>query len=150
MIPPSQIFQSIYDWNRQAGLLYAYNDELESSFQIEEALEGFDLSYLCRKLLIDENSDPKTVSRTIISSTSRSQIPDVDRFDKHIDSIIYAFGSLFKLGLSPTQALEGIAVVMHANEAKLKCRHDSMGKLTKPDGFVGPEPELEKILDCRS
>ena len=40
--------QQIYDFNKQAGLLEkGYDDFLESSFQIEEALEGFgDLPYL--------------------------------------------------------------------------------------------------------
>ena len=58
--------QEIYDFNKQAGLLEkGYDDFLESSFQIEEALEGFE----------DDNGDiflenfrgtPKEVSREIL------------------------------------------------------------------------------------
>ena len=40
----SNFVQEIYDFNKQAGLLEkGYSDFLESSFQIEEALEGFNI-----------------------------------------------------------------------------------------------------------
>ena len=39
----------IHEFNSQAGLLdKPYDDFLESSFQIEEALDGFDLAYIRR------------------------------------------------------------------------------------------------------
>ena len=48
----------IYDFNRVNGLLdKPYNDSLESSFQIEEALEGFDLSVLGPKVGADLSLD---------------------------------------------------------------------------------------------
>ena len=158
MTSPYSVFQSIYDWNQQARLLNnAYSDTLESGFQIEEALEGFsDLSELtaCFSHISDAHPDsgPRELSQIIMKllQNQGDEISDVDRFDKHVDGIIYHFGSLFKLGLTPTSVLEGIAVVMDANQQKLKSKRSaSDGKLLKSADFVGPEPELQAILDCR-
>lgn len=55
-----------------------------------------------------------------------------------------------KLGLTPQQIQRGLLVVNHANVQKLGMPRDEHGKLLKPDNFVGPETELQKILDERS
>ena len=54
-----------------------------------------------------------------------------------------------KLGLNAQQITQAINAVMKANNAKLNCPKDASGKLTKPEGFVGPEEELQAILDKR-
>ena len=151
--------QSIYDWNRQAGLLNKpYSDELESSMLIEEALEG---SYNMDQLAIVLNEPgyekieytPKAVARAISSIAYHDEfhadMSEVDRFDKHLDSIFINFGSLFKLGLTVEEAMIGLAVVTRANQAKLGHGQDSNGKQIKPTNFVGPEPQLQQILDER-
>ena len=152
--------EQIHDFNKQAGLLdKPYNDLLESSFQIEEALEGFNnLSNLVELLsksnlpLIWEDS-PKNISRGILGVIANGDVQtlsDVDRLDKACDAIVFAFGSIFKLGLTPEQASRAISVVMNANLAKLSMPKDEFGKLTKPEGFVGPETLLADILAERS
>ena len=141
----------IYQFNLQAGLLDSgYDDFLESSFQIEEALEGFE----------DDNGDiyidnfrgsPKEVARDILFTNKReSTIPDVDRLDKACDAIVFALGSIFKLGLSPAQATRALNMVMMHNFRKLSMPKDSFGKLTKPANFEGPEASLQALLNERA
>lgn len=153
----------IYDFNRVNGLLdKPYNDFLESSFQIEEALEGISssghgggLPTLAR--ILNENVsyitpiEPthKSVSRGIIEAAFYKTASDLERLDKHIDSIVYNIGAIAKLGLTPSQLLQALSIVMDANEAKNGCPKDSFGKLMKPENFPNPEPRLEQLLAAR-
>jgi predicted HAD superfamily Cof-like phosphohydrolase len=142
----------IHEFNSQAGLLdKPYNDYLESSFQIEEALEGFtDLPQLASLLGVQE-ATPKYLSRAIIATANNgSDLTDVERLDKACDAIVFAFGSIFKLGLNPEQAARAVSIVMSANLAKLSMPKDEFGKLTKPTNFVGPEAQLQELLNERS
>ena len=142
----------IYDFNRVNGLLdKPYNDFLESSFQIEEALEGFDLPVIIETLdlKIDFDTNSKGVAREILSSVSNNELSDLDRLDKHLDSIVYDIGAIAKLGLTPAQLLQALSIVMDANEAKNGCPKDSFGKLMKGSSFEGPEPRLEQLLLTR-
>jgi predicted HAD superfamily Cof-like phosphohydrolase len=144
--------KSIYKWQVEAGLAdRPYDDFLESSFQIEEALEGFNLEVLGDTLTHNKNLSPKDISRVIVDHTvdESTNLPDVDRFDKAIDAVVFAIGSMAKLGLSPQQIQRGLLVVNHANMQKLGMPVDEHGKKIKPEGFVGPEEELQKILDER-
>lgn len=157
----SDFVQRIYDFNKDNGLIdKGYSDFLESSFQIEEALEGFgDLPYLQCRLHSDgdyheELCNPKELSRQIVRLAEMDSKPtnmsDVDRLDKACDAVVFAIGSMAKLGLSPAQIHQALNIVMDANQAKLNAKCDSEGKLGKPENFVGPEGELQKILDERS
>ena len=152
--------QQIYDFNKQAGLLEkGYDDFLESSFQIEEALEGFgDLPYLQVRLHsegehYEELCNPKEISRQIVRlaemDSKPTNIPDVDRLDKACDAVIFAIGSMAKLGLTQSQIIEAMNIVTEANLQKLSMPKDEHGKLTKPANFVGPETKLQAILDKR-
>jgi hypothetical protein len=149
--------KEIVRFNQEAGLLEAeYDDERECAYPIEEALEGFDLTVLSDKLDLNTNS-PKEISRSIINLAvsqvgiyPQTQLKDVDRLDKHCDEVVFAVGSMAKLGLSSQQITHALNIVMSANFRKLGAPKDSMGKQTKPVGWVGPEPELQKILDSRS
>ena len=158
----SDFVQRIYDFNKDNGLLEnGYDDFLESSFQIEEALEGF---YLDSILSIIESSHPtcyekataKDVSRAIVThciepvdGRNMEALSDVDRLDKACDAIVFAVGSIAKLGLTPTQIHEALNIVMDANSAKSGCPKDAEGKLLKPDTFPNPEPRLQMLLDLR-
>lgn len=151
--------QQIYDFNKQAGLLEkGYDDFLESSFQIEEALEGFPNLQNLANILTDEESEervrddasPKNISRAIIQYVSNStKISDVDRLDKACDAVVFAIGSMAKLGLTPAQIVEAMNIVTETNLQKLSMPKDEHGKLTKPANFVGPETKLQAILDKR-
>jgi predicted HAD superfamily Cof-like phosphohydrolase len=149
--------KQIYKFNQQAGLLEnGYSDVLESSYQIEEALENFNLSSLCDTLYMPTESSPKEVSREILRlaisdiDNSFTGLADVDRLDKACDAVVFAVGSMAKLGLNPQQITKALNIVMKANFTKLAMPKDEHGKLTKPDDFVGPEVELQRLLDERT
>lgn len=153
----TNIIQQVYDFNVKADLLSkGYSDTLESAFQIEEALEGFpNISAVYHLLNTTEEISNKTArdtSRAIVhiaSLDSTFQISDVDRLDKACDAIVFAIGSMAKLGLTPSQIEQALNIVTSANLQKLDMPKDDHGKLTKPADFVGPEVELQKILDER-
>jgi predicted HAD superfamily Cof-like phosphohydrolase len=149
------VIKKIYKFNQEAGLLeQGYSDERESAFPIEEMLEGFDdLEYLS-SILEMKSVSPKDISRCIIdfatNDVGTSNIADVDRLDKHLDAIVFCFGSIFKLGLTPQEAIKALGIVMDANMQKLKNKKiDSVGKVCKDENFIGPETALQAILDER-
>lgn len=138
----------IYQFNQKAGLLDAgYSDERECAFPIEEALEGFNIFPLAERFGCDPT--PKVMSRAFMSEVD-GELSDVDRLDKHLDIIVFSFGSIFKLGLTPQQALLALEIVMQANMQKLSAGTDSHGKQQKPTDFVGPEARLQELLDKRT
>lgn len=154
----------IVQFNQDAGLLdKGYDDFLESSFQIEEALEGISASgqggglpTLAR--ILNENvsySTPiepthKSVSRGIVEAAFYRNAYDVERLDKACDSVVYAVGSMAKLGLSAQEITQALNIVMDKNLEKLKNKsYDAEGKLLKDPSFVGPEAQLQLLLDKR-
>ena len=142
----------IHKFNREAGLIdQGYDDFRESSYQIEEALEGLDINNLNIKLggPLHKIESAKETSRWILAFVGKPSISDVDRLDKACDAVVFAVGSMAKLGLNPQEITKALNVVMHANFAKLHMPKDEFGKLTKPADFVNPEAELQKILDGR-
>lgn len=143
--------KEIYDWQFKAGNLdNPYDDFLESSFQIEEALEGFVIP--AHGWTIDE-TQPKALARQIVTFAQMencSPISDVDRLDKACDAVIFAIGSMAKLGLDHQGITKALNIVNRANQAKLGMERDAAGKLLKPENFSGPEPELQALLDKRS
>ncbi len=140
---------AIYQFNEQAGLLeQGYNDFSESAYQIEEALEGYEIAHGFTVHL----DTPKEMSRTIVRAQGSFVGTDVDRLDKAIDAIVFAVGSIAKLGLTPPQIREAIEIVTTANLQKLSMPKDEFGKLTKPADWeqYAPEKELQLILDRRN
>ena len=145
--------KSIYKFNKEAGLLEkGYSDFLEPSFLIEEALE--DLPYidnLSNELKII-TEDPKEIARHIVELAGGKEtskpLTDLQRFDKHIDAIIYAVGGAYKLRLTPQQLEAGIAAVMHSNMKKIGAGKDEHGKALKPDNWKEIEAEQEKKLQA--
>ena len=138
---------AIYQFNEQAGLLeQGYNDFSESAYQIEEALEGYEIAHGFTVHL----DTPKEMSRTIVRAQGSFVGTDVDRLDKAIDAIVFAVGSIAKLGLTPPQIREAIEIVTTANLQKLSnIKIDSNGKLLKDSNFIGPEKKLQEILNER-
>ena len=151
--------KEIAKWQKDAGnAARPYEDFLESSFQIEEALEGFgDIAYLATRLAgdeVDKIPNPltaKDVARQIVAlaemDSKPTNIPDVDRLDKACDAIVFAIGSMTKLGLDHHAITKALNIVNDANKAKLGMSRDAEGKLLKPEGFVGPEVKLQELLD---
>ena len=149
------VFDLVYDFNDKAGLIEAgYDDFRESAFQVEEAIEGLDLYELALFLHGPEYTGEvtsKALSRSIIAACCIKQpVPDVDRLDKACDAIIFAIGSMAKLGLSPEQMRQALDIVAKANLAKLSnIKIDSSGKLLKDSNFIGPEERLQTLLEQR-
>ena len=151
-------FKSIYKFNKEAGLLEkGYSDFLEPSFLIEEALEDLNtLPNLAMHLnMKDEGASPKEIAREIVSLANyNAELTDLQRFDKHIDAIVYAVGGAYKLGLTPQQLEAGIAAVMHSNTKKIGAGKDEHGKVLKPSNWPEIEAEqvkkLQAILDKRA
>ena len=150
-------FKKIYEFNKKAGLLdKGYSDFLEPSFLIEEALEDLpELDNLSYELKISMDSIPKEIARriTTLAGGNDAELTDLQRFDKHIDAIVYAVGGAYKLGLTPQQLETGIAAVMHSNMKKIGAGKDEHGKALKPDNWDEIEAEqikkLQAILDKR-
>lgn len=146
----------IYNFNKLAGLLdQKLDDYREASFAVEEALEGFDMQRLAH-FVHSDSLKPRDVARTILDICRDSQsgmyptiLTDVERLDKACDAIVFAFGCIFKLGLTPAQAARALDIVMSANRQKLTMPRDSRGKLIKPSNFEGPEVKLQQLLEER-
>jgi hypothetical protein len=147
--------REICRFNEQAGLLdNGYDDFLESSMLVEEALEGLPIPK-CIEVRTVSTTTHKDVARDIVESFTRptaavSKITDIDRLDKAGDAVVIAIGSMAKLRLSSQQITKALNVIMKHNFKKLGMPRDEYGKLTKPDDFTGPEAELQLILDERT
>ncbi len=145
------IFDLVYDFNDKAGLIKAgYDDFRESAFQIEEALEGFNIAELSRNVTDYSYSTDSTkeLARYILTN-ERFTGTDVDRLDKACDAIIFAIGSMAKLGLSPEQMRQALDIIANANLAKLSMPKDEYGKLIKPANWeqYAPEAQLQALLN---
>jgi predicted HAD superfamily Cof-like phosphohydrolase len=138
----------IVQFNQKAGLLeQGYDDFLESSFQIEEALEGLPSVANLAEVVNAKSDKPKDVARKIVEIANDGPSPsDIERLDKACDAVVFAIGSMAKLGLTAQQITKALNIVMDANTAKLAMPKDQFGKLMKPDNFVGPEAKLQAIL----
>ena len=123
-------------WDNKAG---TYDPDKAAALLIEEALESIG-AYT-----------PRAYAREIVairSTTEDEVVPEVDAFDSLIDGMYIIIGELHKLGLAPSQMVEGLQVVHDKNCEKIGTK-DSEGKVVKPVGFVGPEMALQLILDKR-
>jgi len=72
----------------------------------------------------------------------------VAMFDALLDLDFVRVGTLGKMNILPDAQVEGYEAVLQANESK-SSKKNHLGKITKPADFVGPESQLQKILDSR-
>lgn len=75
----------------------------------------------------------------------------VHQVDACIDSIIFALGGLYRLGLNPDQAERCFIAVMAKNKLKKPGQNANrkvgdVKDAVKPDGFKGPEHDIARIL----
>ena len=145
--------KQIYKFNKEAGFLNKpINPWLEATYQIEEAMEGYNCEELSQVLFPQHYSEPytshKELARAILSTCKDEVVAPVDVLDKAVDAVVFAVGTMAKLGLDANGITKAINIVMHANMQKLKqATVDAEGKLTKPEDFVGPEEKLQELLD---
>lgn len=141
----------IYKFNKEAGFLSKpMNPWLESAFQVEEAIEGFDLSHLDPSLLegSEGGTNHKVIARNILGHQNKDDpLTAVEVLDKSCDAVVFAVGTMAKLGLTSNGIIEALNIVMQANLQKLKSPvYDAAGKLMKDPSFVGPEEKLKELL----
>jgi predicted HAD superfamily Cof-like phosphohydrolase len=155
--------KAVCQFNDKAGLSNRpFDDKLEASFLIEEALEDFDrldvLAALLSKNTLGvevKSSSPKDISRAItaIAMSENCIVSDNKRLDKHVDAYVYTVGAMRKLNLTQQEIEQSILVVNKANLKKkeLGGKKDEFGKLMKPEGWekFDPAPKLQEILDRR-
>jgi len=95
---------------------------------------------------------PKETAREIVESLAvqPEKVSEVACFDSLLDDWYIIVGDMHKLGLTPTDMVDGLAVVHKANSMKAGTK-DEAGKIVKQDGWevYAPEPELQSILDRR-
>lgn len=150
----SNIFEDIIQFNAKAGLLGPEPlPKKEAAYVIEEALEDFDLGILNSLISPSkELSSPKDTARKLMDIVTWSKTPNIPKtkqVDKCVDSVIFSIGHLAKLGLNAKQIQDVFDAVILANNAKLGCPKDELGKLTKPadfDEMYSPEPKIAVIL----
>ena len=158
------IVEDVFEFNEKANLLDGEMDAFkELAYILEESFEGFEECYnttnqdgeffkpgdieypTARQLGI-------SLANSLKDSVERRGLPlpsEVAEFDKSIDAIVFHIGKLAKMGLSREQVHRGFKAVTDANLRKLDGPKDEHGKQLKPEGWTGPEPELQAILDER-
>lgn len=76
----------------------------------------------------------------------------VEQVDALVDSIIFAVGGLYRLGLTDEQALKCFHAVMDANFEKKAGQKEGrevegVKDAVKPEGWKGPEARIKEILN---
>ena len=152
------IVEDIYAFNKKANLLDKGMDSfVETAYILEEAIEGYEDVF-------NQPEDPKApvVTARSWSISFLNQIKDakeqrnlpmpteVEEADKAIDGVWFNIGKLAKMGLSIEQIHEMFGVVAACNMAKIGGPKDELGKQLKPEGWTGPEAQLQVILDRRA
>ena len=156
--------KDVYEFNQKAGLLEGEMDAFkELAYVFEEAFEGFEECYNTQ----DENGEPfkpgdkeyptarqlgLSLTNSIKDSVARRGLDmpsEVAEVDKSIDAMVFHVGKLSKMNLTPDQMDRMCKAVTNANMRKLDGPKDEHGKQLKPEGWTGPEEELQKILNER-
>ena len=70
----------------------------------------------------------------------------VAMFDALLDLDFVRIGTLGKMQINAHTQVDGYEAVLKANESKSATKN-AAGKITKPEGFVGPEVKLQELLD---
>lgn len=129
---------------------------LETAYILEEAVEGYEDVFNNP----DDPEAPKVTARSwalgflnqVKMAKENRNLPmpsEVVELDKAIDGILFNIGKIAKMGLTEEQAERAFKAVTTVNASKLGAPKDELGKQLKPDGWAGPEEELQKILDER-
>lgn len=151
--------QAIIDFNAKAGFITGannfsnFNDTKESAYLIEEALEPYQVEHLASLFELAKHTAEYTknpqreVAKAILANTDVAEVPTkVQLVDKYVDAIIYAVGSLGKMGLTHQDITAALNIVTEANVKKtLNPIYDDEGKLLKPADWDKYDPEYRLI-----
>ena len=154
--------QEVIDFNEKAGFLGKGMDTFaEAAYILEEGIEGFEPAFNGQH---EDGTpvvpgDPEWITarqwslslmNQILQAFEQRNLPlpsPVAEVDKSIDGMTFHVGKLAKMGLSRDQIIECWTIVNARNFAKLGGPIDEHGKQLKPEGWYGPEPELQEVLD---
>lgn len=119
-------------------LVYQFNREVVKVPFVPQvkALDGDEHDWMVRVLREEAQELEDTVN-------------PVHQVDALVDSIIFACGGLYRMGLSEMQAGSVISAVMQANFAKKAgqlARSNGVPDAAKPEGWVPPEQTIAAIL----
>lgn len=151
--------QAIIDFNVKAGFIDEtknftnFNDFKESAYLVEEALEPYGVDYLADNFELMKTTPEylknpqREVAKAILANTDVATVPTkVQLVDKYVDAIIYAVGSLGKMGLTHQDISAAINIVTEANMKKtLNPVYDDDGKLLKPADWDKYDPEYKLL-----
>ena len=153
--------QAIIDFNVKAGFINdksnftTFSDYKESAYLIEEALEPYGVKYISKLLTIDTTKEDyiknpqRSVAKAILvhTETNMDALPTkVELVDKYLDAIVYAIGSLGKMGLTHQDITAALNIVTEANLRKtINPIYDEAGKLLKPDDWYRFDPEVKLL-----
>ena len=129
-LPHMSIFKKIIQWNSERGLLdKEYNHSNEISFILEEVLESYGLD-VDRKILVNSMVD-------IIEDNS-SKLEKVAAF---ADIIVFAIGSIAKLGYDPELFMEEVFKEINSRTGKL-----IDGKFVKDKDAVTYKADIDSCM----
>ena len=131
------MISNVYEFHRKFGLPLGDSDCLSH----DKAAQEFRLKFLHEEL--KELDD-------CLNCGDRIGV-----FDALLDLVYVAYGTALFAGIDPAQWAAGMRAVHDANMAKIRVaraedsKRGSTFDVKKPDGWVGPEEQLEKILSWR-
>ena len=125
-------------------------------------MEPYGVNYIAHLFGIDKSHEvylknpQRSVAKALIAHTESDYVNNapskVQLVDKYVDAIIYAVGSLGKMGLTHQDISAAINIVTEANMKKtLNPVYDDDGKLLKPADWdkYDPEYKLLNLIDKR-
>ena len=151
--------QKVIEFNMKAGFITKDNnfsnfrDVKESAYLIEEALEPYGVDYLADSFKLMKTTPEylknpqREVAKAILANTDVATVPTkVQLVDKYVDAIVYAIGSLGKMGLTHQDITAALNIVTEANLRKtINPIYDEVGKLLKPDDWYRFDPEVKLL-----
>jgi len=142
------LVQEIFEWNEDRDNL-EFNGHLEYEMMLEEVDEFvWALPKALKEKfgeLTQEETDEK-MPELIEFLESKEGRADVmaHRLDALADVVFVAIGGMCKITKNPSLVEDVFYAVLAANNLKSKEKNEE-GKITKPEGFVGPESMIKKI-----
>jgi len=145
-------FYRIFEWNKERNDL-KYDKTLESDMFFEEIEEFYAAGSTVDRLDAFLDTLFVGVGSIIKSSRDRTARNFSEFFENttFFDTMVsIMFGDLVEKGVSEDDILdviqEGLTEVINANFRK-GTKKNAAGKIQKPKDFIGPEKELQRIID---
>lgn len=142
------LVQEIFEWNNDRDNL-EFNGQLEYEMMLEEVDEFVwaipkAIADKFGKITEEEAEDKMAEVLEFLGSKDGTADVLVNRLDALADVVFVAIGAMCKLTKDPTMVEDVFHAVLAANNLKSKEKNEE-GKITKPEGFVGPESMIKKI-----